>query len=269
MPSDYLHGTAPSEQRRLTDLNTLLNKRSLLEAFLQPGERVIDFGAGLAQLSRAMAKATGVPVVGIERDEAQIAEAQAQAQATGETNLLDLRQGLVEAPPLHDTEWGAFDVAHARFLLEHVRDPLAVVRSMVRAVRVGGRIILEDDDHDILRLWPEPPGFTTIWHAYMRTYDRNGNDPIVGRRLVQLLHDAGAALQRNTLIFFGSCSGEPQFPSFVENIAGVVESAIQPIIELGMSTDVVKNGLASLRDWSTREDAAIWFGLSWACGLKR
>ena len=39
-----------------------------------------------------------------------------------------------------------------------MRDPLAVVRQMVRAVKPGGRVVLADDDHDLLRLWPEPPG---------------------------------------------------------------------------------------------------------------
>ena len=58
--------------------------------------------------------------------------------------------------------------------------------------REYSRIILADDDHDVLRLWPEPPGLTDVWRAYQRSYDRHGNDPIVGRRLVQLLHQAGA-----------------------------------------------------------------------------
>ena len=268
MPSHYLHGTAPREQQRLTDLNTLLNKGSLREASLQPGERVIDFGSGLAQLSRAMAHATGTSVVGIERDSAQIAEALAQADVAGERDLLDLRQGEVQSPPLQDSEWGSFDVAHARFLLEHVRDPLAVVRSMVRTVKIGGRIILEDDDHDVLRLWPEPAGFTAMYHAYTRTYDRNGNDPIIGRRLVQLPYSAGATPKRNTLIFFGSCSGQPEFPQFVENIAGVVEGAIHAMSELDVSKEAVREGLAALRDWGQRDDAAIWFGLPWSSGIR-
>src|SRR5215217_3835628 len=106
MPSHYVHGTAPDEQRRLTDLNTLLNASSLREASLRPGDRVIDFGVGLAQFSRAMARQTGTPVVGIERDKAQIAEALAQANAVGEGNLIDLRQGNVASPPLDDREWG-------------------------------------------------------------------------------------------------------------------------------------------------------------------
>jgi SAM-dependent methyltransferase len=202
MSSHYVHGTSADEQRRLTRLNDLLNGASLAEAQLAAGERVIDFGAGLGQYSRAMARATGRAVVGIERSEAQIAEALTQASQAGEAKLLDLRQGSVSEPPLDDAEWASFDVAHARFLLEHVPDPLSVVRTMVRAVRPGGRIILADDDHDVLRLWPEPPGLAPVWQAYQRSYHRHGNDPIVGRRLVQLLHQAGAQPRRNTWIFF-------------------------------------------------------------------
>jgi len=101
---------------------------------------------------------------------------------------------------------GQFDVARARFVLEHIPTPLQVVRNMARAVRPGGRVILSDDDYDGLRLWPEPPGFSLVWNAYQRTYDRHGNDPIVGRRLVKFLHQAGLLPRRNTLIFFGGCA---------------------------------------------------------------
>jgi SAM-dependent methyltransferase len=264
MSSHYVHGTSADEQRRLTRLNELLNDASLAEARLAPGERVIDFGAGLGQYSRAMARATGRAVVGIERSEAQIAEALAQASQAGEATLLDLRQGSVSEPPLDDAEWASFDVAHARFLLEHVPDPLVVVRTMVRAVRPGGRIVLADDDHDVLRLWPEPPGLSPVWQAYQRTYERHGNDPIVGRRLVQLLHQAGAQPRRNTWIFFGSCAGHPDFESFVVNLAGVIRGALDDIVETGLSRETAEAAIDALTPWSQRPDAAIWFAMAWA-----
>lgn len=31
-----------------------------------------------------------------------------------------------------------------------------------------------DDDYDGLLFLPEPPGFSPVWHAYQRTYDRHG-----------------------------------------------------------------------------------------------
>jgi SAM-dependent methyltransferase len=266
--SHYVHGTAPEEQQRLTKLNVLLNEASLTQAALARGERVVDFGCGLGQFSRAMARVTGVPVIGIERSSAQIEEARAQALADGEAHLVDLREGNVEAPPLEDEEWARFDVAHARFLLEHVPDPLTIVRVMVRAVRPGGRIILADDDHDVLRLWPELPGLTVVWRAYQRTYDRHGNDPIVGRRLVQLLHLAGAKPRRNTWIFFGSCAGHPDFDAFVLNLAGVVEGAFDAIVATGVPGDTVRAALDALDAWRRRPDAAIWFALAWAEGVR-
>jgi SAM-dependent methyltransferase len=268
MASHYVHGTSADEQRRLTRLNELLNDASLAEAHLASGERVIDFGAGLGQYSRAMARATGRPVVGIERSEAQIAEAMAQAAGAGEEKLLDLRQGSVSDPPLGDEEWATFDVAHARFLLEHVPDPLSIVRTMVRAVRPGGRIVLADDDHDVLRLWPEPPGVMALWQAYQRSYVRHGNDPIVGRRLVQLLHQAGAQPRRNTWIFFGACAGHPDFEPFVANLAGVISGAIDDLVETGIPLETARAAIDGLTPWSRRPDAAIWFAMAWAEGVR-
>ncbi|MBW8885258.1 MAG: class I SAM-dependent methyltransferase [Planctomycetia bacterium] len=58
--NQYLHGTAPDEQDRLGLMNGLLNANSLCEMHLAPGERVLDVGCGLGQLSRDMARQVGL-----------------------------------------------------------------------------------------------------------------------------------------------------------------------------------------------------------------
>jgi SAM-dependent methyltransferase len=267
--SSYLHGTHPEEQRRLARLNEILNAASLRELAPRSGERVLDVGCGLGQLARDIGRMTGTRVLGIERSTEQIAEALRLAHAACEADLLELRQGSAEALPLRKEEWGSFDTAHVRFLLEHVRDPLAVVRAMVRAVRPGGRVVLEDDNHDTMRLWPEPPGFTALWQAYVRSYDRLGNDPLVGHRLVSLLWHAGAVPRRNTLIFFGSCSGSPDFEPYVENLVGLLWGAREAILETGMEAAALDDGIAALREWKQRRDAAMWLSVSWAEGMRR
>jgi SAM-dependent methyltransferase len=214
-----------------------------------------------------MARAAGdsPQVVGIERDPDQLAEAIRQAQQAGEANLVDLRQGDALALPLGDDEWGTFDLAHTRFLLEHVTDPLGVVRGMVAAVRPGGRIVLADDDHDILRLWPEPPGFMPLWQTYIRSYDRLGNDPFVGRRLVSLLHAAGAAPVRNNWLFFGSCAGSPTFPDITQNLQKILHGARSIILSTAQIEDAAfDHGLDALKEWCNRPDAACWFAMCWA-----
>jgi len=264
--SRYIHGTAPEEQARLSQLNQLLNDAALRELRLRGGERIVDFGSGLAQLTRAMARQAGVRAVGLERSAEQIAEAMRQARAAGEEHLLELRESDVLDPQV---ETGAYDLAHARFVLEHVHDPLAVVKAMVRVVRPGGRIVLQDDDHDVLRLWPEPPGLSPLWQAYMRTYDRLGNDPIVGRRLAALLHEAGARPTRCAWLFFGACAGDPAFPAFVENLHFILAAARDTIVgEALLGAAESDEALAHIRGFGTRSDAAIWYAVAYAEGVK-
>lgn len=265
--SKYLHGTHPDEQTRLSLLNELLNVGSLRELQLQGGERILDVGSGLGQLTREIARVAGTRVIGIERSPEQIAEAERLATLAGEESVVEFRQGDACRLPLHDDEWGAFDLAHTRFVLEHLSHPIEAVKSMVRAVHPGGRIVLEDDDHDLMRLWPEPPGFIDLWQAYQRSYEHLGNDPIIGRKLVSLLIAAGAQPVRNTFVFFGSCAGEPFFNHYVDNLAGVIGGARQTIVDAGLMEDAgFDSAIRALRDWSTHRDAAIWYAVAWAEG---
>jgi ubiquinone/menaquinone biosynthesis C-methylase UbiE len=269
--SKYVHGTSPEEQRRLSTLNKLLNNAALKELALRGDEKILDVGCGLAQFSRVMAVAVAPRghVLGIERSPEQLTEAKRQAVEDGQSNLVDLRLGDALSLPLRQQEWGSFDIAHARFLLEHVTDPLAVVRTMAQAVRSQGRIILQDDDHDLLRLWPEPSGFLSLWHAYIRTYDRFNNDPYVGRKLVTLLYESGIMPCKNTWLFFGSCSGNPNFELYVDNLVGILKGAREEIL-LGelLEPKQFDSAITTLENWKYRPDASFWYSVCWAEGIR-
>jgi ubiquinone/menaquinone biosynthesis C-methylase UbiE len=269
--SSCIHGSTAPEQRRLSIMNDLLNEAALREMALKGGEKILDVGSGLGQLTRAMARAagSGARVLGVERDSRQLAEAIRLARENGEENRVELRAGDALALPLRPDEWGTFDIAHARFVLEHVRDPLAVVRQMVAAVHLGGRLVLQDDDHDLLRLWPEPPGLAMVWQAYMRTYDRLGNDPYIGRRLVSLLHQAGARPVRNHWLFFGSCAGYASLEPLAENLIHILEGARETVLAQALvESSYYDATLAALRPWMQRADAAMWYPVCWAEGTR-
>lgn len=230
-PSRYVHGTEPEEQRRLGILNTILNEGSLREMALRGGERVVDFASGLGQLTRAMARAGGSTcrAVGIERSPEQIETARRLAEEAGELERVEFRQGDIYDPPLRPDEWGSFDVAHAAL-----------------------------------------PGIEAVWRAYIETYVRAGNDPYVGRKLVSLLHEAGAAPRRSTWIWFGGSAGMPMFSDLIENLGGVLEGARHEIVVGGRVTgEAFDDAMAEYRGWGSRPDAAIWFAMAWAEGIKQ
>lgn len=266
--SHYIHGSEPWEQDRLSKLNVLLNERCLRELQLQGGEHIIDVGSGLGQFSRLMAN-QGCKVTAIERDSAQISTALHLAQAANEAHLVDFRNGNALELPLQAEEWGQYDIAHTRFVLEHVPQPIRIIEQMLKALRPGGRIILADDDHSTFIVTPEPPGFSEIWQAYMRSYDRLGNDPYIGRRLVSLLHSAGAKPVYNTLVFFGGCAGDPLFSVVAENLIGILEGARKLILqEELLSAMLFDKAIAGLHDWKMMPDAALWYGMYWAEGVR-
>lgn len=265
-------------------MNALINDAAIRLMNIRSGERILDLGSGLGQLTRAFARAAGRPgrVVGIERSPSQLRSARrrlrrdaagARGAAAGgiarPQASIDFRPGDALAPPLLPGEWGTFDTAHTRFLLEHLRRPADLVRVMVRAVRPGGRVILQDEDHEIMRLHPEPPGVMRAWRAYIRSYTRAGNDPSVGRRLVALLHSAGAVPRRAEWIFFGGCAGEARFPVLVENMARILEGATGAIAAASpLSPHQVRAAVERLRAWGRRPDAALWYALAWVEGIR-
>jgi SAM-dependent methyltransferase len=266
----YIHGSDAAEQSRLADLNGIINERCLAEIRVGAGESIIDFGSGLGQMSVAMAGRAGPSgrVVGIERDERQLAGALRLIHDRGDGAPIEFRQGDVFAPPLRREEVGTFDLAHTRFVLEHVPEPGRVVEQMVRAVRPGGRVVLADDDHDVLRLWPVVPEFDAVWRAYVRSYEVMGNDPYVGRKLPALLHAAGARPVRSTSIFFGACAGNTEFPPLISNLVRVVDGAAGAMAEHGLlDGSSVRAGVRALEEWSGRPDASLWLIICLAEGI--
>lgn len=269
--SSYIHGSTPEEQKRLSLLNELINERCIQLIGLDGGEKIIDMGSGLGQFTLAMARKIGAQgkCLGIERDTHQLETANKNLATQGEIHWVEFRQGDAENMPLGNTEWNSFDVGHARFVLEHLSRPGTALRELVKAVRPGGRVVLEDDDHTSLLLHPDPAGFSTLWTAYMRSYDRLGNDPYIGRRLVSLMYDSGLREIRNDVVFFGDCAGSATFKSYVANLIGVIESARKVMTEGNLiSTSVMDESLQHLRAWSELPFAALWYQIYWAVGFK-
>ena len=141
-------------------------------------------------------------------------------------------------------------------------EPQRVVDGMVKALRPGGRLVLADDDHELLRLDPELPAFTRLWRAYEQTYRDHGNDPWIGRRLPRLAHAAGARLCRATWVFFGGCAGAADWEILIANCRGLLVLA-RAALERHVTAQEFTAGIDAFDQWAKRPDASFWLPLAW------
>jgi SAM-dependent methyltransferase len=267
----YIHGFSTAEQRRLTLMQRILNHAELAQLDLTGVRSLLDVGSGLGQLARELARALGpgARVIGVEREARQRAEAERQAREAGESTLVEFRDGDATSLPLTPGERGCFDLAHARFLLEHLRDPAAVVREMVSAVRPGGRVVLVDDDHELRRLWPPCPEMERLWRIYWESYGDAGTDPLVGRRLCALLLEGGARPVRVASVFYGAVRGMELFDPVADNLVGVIRGAAEGLFAGHRITPgEMQSALTAFGSWRCHEAATIWYSLPLAEGLR-
>jgi ubiquinone/menaquinone biosynthesis C-methylase UbiE len=249
--ASYIHGTEAAEQERLARLNQLTNSTFIRFLDVPPGSRVLDVGSGLGILAGEVGRAAeSVAVVGVESAAAQLARAERTTDVT-------YVRGDAHALPFPD---GSFDIAYARYVLEHVGNPAAVLDEMQRILRSGGRVALMENDVSLNRFDPPCPIFDDVWAAFATLQQRLGGDPFVGRRLHALLHAAGfhqieLSVQPEVHWF-----GSPGWERWIANIIGNVESARRGLVEHGLATSAdIDRAVDELQALCGRPDGSATF----------
>jgi len=160
----------------------------LVRAGVGTGQRCIDIGCGGGEVTFELAKLVapyGV-VVGIDMDDIKLALAREAAADRGITN--------VEFQARNVNDWdepATYDVVFSRYLLQHLSQPVALLRRMWSAVRPGGVIVVEDADHDGWGCHPANEGFAFFRQTFCQAIDRGGGDHAIGRKLYSSFREAG------------------------------------------------------------------------------
>jgi ubiquinone/menaquinone biosynthesis C-methylase UbiE len=124
--SDYALGYTNAEHDRLIRQATLIapvTERLFREAGIGAGQRVLDLGSGLADVSMVVARLVGPSgeVLGIERDANSIARARERVTAMGFRNVAFMQADVNDLAGDKP-----FDAVVGRFILMFLPDPLAV-----------------------------------------------------------------------------------------------------------------------------------------------
>src|SRR5882672_11446248 len=164
-------------------------ERLFREAGIGPGQRVLDLGSGVGDVSMLAARLVGPSgeVVGIERDASSIAVAKARVAQAGFRNVsftqMDASQIVSDKP---------FDAAVGRFILMFLPDPASVLRSLTRLVRPGGVLAFQEPTWiPLLAFAARFPLWSKLLSSIHETFLRSGVDPEMGPNLYHIFQEVG------------------------------------------------------------------------------
>lgn len=175
-----------AERERLDSMTGLFDPATLAicdRLGLTPGWRCLDVGAGTGSLAQALAE--------------RVAPTGAVVALDVNTRFLDPLAGPHLEPVALDVTERAlpraeFDLVSSRLLLEHLPARSEVLSNMIRAVKPGGWVLVEDFDWSTA-LVVDPPSdvHSRVARAIRSTFTRHGYDPHYGRSLPRRLRAAG------------------------------------------------------------------------------
>jgi hypothetical protein len=226
--------------------------------------KILDIGCGPGTITVDLAGY--VPdghVTGLERAGDVLTQARALAVARGVTNV-DFVEGDANALAYAD---GSFDVVVCHQVLQHVRDPVGVLREMKRVAKGGGRGIVaaRESDYGAFVWYPDDvDGGMEEWRAlYLKVACANGGEPNAGRRLHAWAREAGLApvqcssstwcySGREEIAWWSDLWAERTVASSFATSATADDSGLA-------TTDDLERLAAVWRRWGEQEDA--WFSV--------
>jgi SAM-dependent methyltransferase len=190
--NQYALGSAEVEQDRLIRQAAWLaahTERFFRRAGIGSGQRVLDLGSGVGDVALIAGRLVGSSgeVVGVERDARAIARAAARMKEMG---LKHVRFTQTDAADLPAEE--LFDAAVGRYILMFLRDPVSVLRDVLKIVRPGGVVAFEEPSWELfLKACDSLP----LWRAgaalMVETFHRTGTNTRMGTDLPAAFRGAG------------------------------------------------------------------------------
>ena len=144
----------------------------------------------------------------------------ARAHAAGRA---DVEFALGDVYALDDPD-GSYDVVHAHQVLQHLVDPVAALREMLRVCRPDGVVAVRDADYAAMAWYPADPRLDRWLEVYRAVAHSNGAEPDAGRRLLSWARAAGRGRRRRDGV--GVVLRDPGRPAVVGRHVGRPHPAV-------------------------------------------
>lgn len=208
----------------------------LQRAGLQPGMSCLDAGCGGGEVSLELARAVGPEgcVLGVDLDEVKLEAGRAEAAIAGLSNVEFLAADVVAAALPRP----GFDLAYARFLLTHLREPGQALCRLADLLAPGGLLVVEDIDYRGHFIHPPSAAFAAYVDLYRRTAQARGGDHDIGPRLPGLLEEAGIRPAQMNVVHPAAMRGEEKLVSAI-----TMEAIADAVLKAGFATRAEVDGI--------------------------
>ena len=263
---DYMHDYDGALTKQIVAGRTAETHGAFILPHLRAGMTLLDCGCGPGTITAGLARKTAPGhVTGVDREDSQLELARAHAAELGLANVSFENTDAYDLP----YEDSRFDAVFSHAMLEHMTDPLAILKEMRRVLKPGGLVGIRCVDLAATLITPEEPALAKAHDIWCKHRIRCGGDPYLGRRLRALLREAGFART------IGSASSETwATPELTRSMMSVLKAEFTgpkisgTAIEMGWADQAqMDETTRALEEWGSHPDAfmaIVWCeGTGW------
>lgn len=230
---------------------------------LADGMSVLELGSGPGFItSQLLSLVPNSHVTCVETDPALIDQAKQYLHGNA-SHKIRFVEGSVMDTPFEDNQ---FDFAYARFLFQHLPDPIGASREIRRVLKPGGKLVIYDIDDAIFGLFQPPlPELEPVVEAFGQAQKSRGGNRHIGRQLSDILSIAGyGGIDFEVL---GSHSADCGIDSYLKHLS---PDRMYSLVESGfLSEEDFESFRVALVVWAALPGAyTLWLSLM-MCAVKQ
>ena len=220
--NEYVHGYSPRETQRLQEQSAILEELLHSGTKYPTGSKVLEAGCGVGAQSLILAKnSPKAKITSIDMSEDSIKLAKETINKKGIKNVDFECMNIMDMSFSEDS----FDHIFLCFVLEHVDDPVLVLKKLKHVLKPGGSITVIEGDHGSCFWHPETKESLEVWKCLIISQAYLGHNGLIGRQLYPLLLKAGFDIKNvSPRWVYTDANNE-------ELMDGVVNKIIVPMVE--------------------------------------
>jgi ubiquinone/menaquinone biosynthesis C-methylase UbiE len=256
----YLHGFTATEQSRLYHQARFLEDHVFDQVDFTGCKHILEVGSGVgAQTEILRERFPKVKITCVDASKEQVSQANKRLATSIKKGLVTITQANAQKMPFVD---GTFDGAFVTWFLEHVSDPIGILKETRRVLRRGAVIHINEVLNHSFFVHPYSPATLKYWAAFNDHQWKLKGDPYVGAKLGNYLLAANFQKISTSLSYWHLDRRQPELRArFADYWIDLLLSGSAELEKSGKVTKIlVKQMTTELRALRNDPDSVFFMG---------